>query len=341
MSRFCGKCGSKIDEITNLCPICDSEKIEESHKTVIESYPEYRAQTNKVTEFDDKKQTKEVQDTRKEIDDSSENLTRKEKKYKKKVEKFTRKLEKKAGRTLGQKIKLGLIKFFVILLVIALLIGSIVATLVYFDIVDIPIINDILVAVNVKNYEETDFNQSTDGDDLTEGNDLKETSEVNNIDADSYYSDNSEIVSEVSAKDSDNVTTESQTISLFDDRGFNESSIKTEYSMDGEYSEPSEISDSSEKHPIYQSVYLTDNGDVWNIFVINGKVMANPVSYNLQSKLETQLIISESKSVTSYDSDTNKFFETIPDESSLIVKKVDKINSVTLEKLTIEEIDKL
>lgn len=27
MSKFCGKCGSKLDEITGFCPQCDKETI--------------------------------------------------------------------------------------------------------------------------------------------------------------------------------------------------------------------------------------------------------------------------------------------------------------------------
>ena len=28
MSKFCGKCGSKLDEATGLCPNCDADKIQ-------------------------------------------------------------------------------------------------------------------------------------------------------------------------------------------------------------------------------------------------------------------------------------------------------------------------
>ena len=28
MAKFCGKCGTKLDEVTGLCPNCDAEKME-------------------------------------------------------------------------------------------------------------------------------------------------------------------------------------------------------------------------------------------------------------------------------------------------------------------------
>lgn len=73
--------------------------------------------------------------------------------------------------------------------------------------------------------------------------------------------------------------------------------------------------------------------------MINGSVVANPVSFNIQSELSVQVIISEKDTVTSYDSTTNKFFETIPDESVLLVITVDRIDAETLNSLTIGEID--
>ena len=32
MAKFCGKCGTKLDEITGLCPNCNAEKIERLNK---------------------------------------------------------------------------------------------------------------------------------------------------------------------------------------------------------------------------------------------------------------------------------------------------------------------
>ena len=156
------------------------------------------------------------------------------------------------------------------------------------------------------------------------------------------FENNSNIIPEISASESDAVFTESEAYANLTERGFGEYPITTEYSMEGEYTEAAGISASAAtKHPIYQTYYVTANEDIWTIFIINGAIMANPVSYNAQSDLGIQVIISESNTVVSYDSTTNKFYETIPSESSLIVKTVGRIDVEVLNGLTIGAIDNL
>ena len=53
------------------------------------------------------------------------------------------------------------------------------------------------------------------------------------------------------------------------------------------------------------------------------------------------VVISESATITSYDSTTNKFYEIIPDSSMLIVKTVSRIDAETLDNLTFGGIDAL
>lgn len=226
-----------------------------------------------------------------------------------------------------KKVKSFFIKLISLLLVLSVLAGSITCFLAYFDVIDVPVVDSFFSLIGVKkDDEESD----------------QESYEAEYIDADEYFKNNSKVISEINAKDSKNVKTEKETVEELADRGFKEVSITTEYNMDGEYETAVEISDtSSDKHPMYQMVYFTDNGDLWNIMIINHCVLANPVSYNLQSTRGAQLIISETDTVISYDSVTNKFFETKPNESELIVKKINKINAETLSKLTMEEIDKL
>lgn len=159
-------------------------------------------------------------------------------------------------------------------------------------------------------------------------------------DAEAYYEENAKIVDVVDVNKSKDVQTEAESYEELVNRGFNQYAVSSSYSMDGDYSDAADISESSaEKHPIYETYYFTKSGDLWTIFVINGVTMANPVSYNLQSGLNVQVIVSESDTIMSYDSTTNKFFETIPDASALIVVTVERIDAETLETLTIEEID--
>lgn len=161
-------------------------------------------------------------------------------------------------------------------------------------------------------------------------------------DADEYFNQKSQIISEIDADSSDSVETEKDVKSRIEERGFSEYPITSDYSMDGEVVTETEItSDSSEKHPMYQSYHMTANRDLWIIYSINGAVMANPVSYNMQSGRDVQILLSESDTVMSYDSTKNKFYETIPNTSELIVIRVDRIDVKTLENYTIEVIDGL
>lgn len=65
------------------------------------------------------------------------------------------------------------------------------------------------------------------------------------------------------------------------------------------------------------------------------------MDYNLESTRAAQLLISESQEITSYNSHTNKYYVTIPKESAVIVRIVEKIDAETLNQLTCEEIDRL
>lgn len=161
-------------------------------------------------------------------------------------------------------------------------------------------------------------------------------------DADAYFEANSKILSVKPAKESDAVFTEAEINKELARRGFNEYSITFEYSMDGEYSEETEISSSSSTHhPVYSSYYITGSEEMWVILVVDGLIHAIPVSYNFESDLDVQVIFSETEAVMSYDSATNQFYETIPNESELIVNIVDRIDTDTLESLSTEVIDSL
>ena len=88
-------------------------------------------------------------------------------------------------------------------------------------------------------------------------------------------------------------------------------------------------------------LYASESDILWNIYIINGVVAAYPVSYNLVSERDAILLITESDTVMSYDYSSNQFFETVPKESEMIVRKVEKINKETLDKLTIGGLSKL
>lgn len=233
--------------------------------------------------------------------------------------------------TRSRKKKNSKLKWILIFLIGIVMIGGILWTVIQFTCIDF--VTNLLGIPNEKiegsiRYEET------------EGESGMESYEVIPPDAEDFFSQNSKIISSYSAKTSSDVSTEEDTYVMLEERGFSQYSIITEYSMDGNYSSATEIDRlSEEKHPIYQTDYVSGENELWTVFVINGSIMANPVSFNFQSDLPVQVIISEKDTIMSYDSTTNMFFETIPDKSALIVLQIDKIDAKMLDSLTIGEIE--
>ena len=162
------------------------------------------------------------------------------------------------------------------------------------------------------------------------------------VDADEYYEQNATVISVTDAHTSEEVQTEKEILNDLEKRGFSETPAFTDYDMDGTFHEEIQIGDMpADKHPKYIAYYVTENNEVWTLIWINGKIMANPVSYNLQSTRPVQLVISETDAINGYDNHTGKFYKTIPNDNALIVKVVENIDKDLLESLTIEEIDKL
>lgn len=227
------------------------------------------------------------------------------------------------------------LKLLIYVMIVLFVVGGIIVLFTKFNIIKKQDLKDILGIKESRTIESVKVEETSEET-------TSESYEVSTKDADEYYKNNSRVISEINAQDSDKVSSEKDIKRNLDERGFNNYPITYEYSMDGQYSDSPEISDSSdEQHPMYTTYYVTENGDVWTIIEVNGTIIANPVFYNEQSQLPAQLIISETDSVVSYDSSKNKFYETVPNKLALIVKKVNKINAETLEKLTIEEIDRL
>ena len=160
-------------------------------------------------------------------------------------------------------------------------------------------------------------------------------------DAEGYFEQNSQIIEKISVKDSKDILTEAEVIGVLDERGFKDYPITTVYSMDGKYQDEAVVSNSSEtEHPIYETYYVNEKNEYWIITVIEDDVFANPVSINMQPSLKKSMIVSESNTITSYDSGTNQFYKTIPNEMVITVKVVDRIDAKTLEEMTVEAIGK-
>ncbi|RKD30458.1 zinc ribbon domain-containing protein [Lacrimispora algidixylanolytica] len=307
---FCKKCGTQLGDDAKFCKKCGTP-------------------TSITKKSNDNKQESTIDGDadfgEKESLESSYNSQKKSRKEKK-VEKKIKKKAKKSQWSKGKIIR----RFFVRLILLLIMVLLITVLLNYLGVIQIPIINSLMTNIGVEK-ELTEI-EEVDVDSL----------KIEHPDADAYYKKNTEIISEISAKKSNEVQTEKELMSSVESRGFTKYPISSEYSIDGEYYTATNITnDSSDKHPIYQTYYQSSSNDLWTIFIINGAVIANPVTYNMQSKLGVQLLISESETITSYDSATNKFYKTIPNESEVIIKVVNRIDTETLDKLTIGVIDGL
>ncbi len=189
-------------------------------------------------------------------------------------------------------------------------------------------------------YETINEQNPTDPDDDTDPDD--NTDPVPGTPDDEYYNENSDVIKVIKADTSEDVPTEAEVIQLLSDRGFSDFPVEFYYDINGNFVDEGVASeDSSERRPMYITYYVAESGSVWSIFVINGQVIANPASYNLESGLDMQTLVSESEQLTSYLYDSNKFYITIPNDTEVIVKTVDKINAETLDRLTDEEISRL
>lgn len=127
MAKFCGKCGSKLDEATGLCSKCDAEKL---------------AKLSVESEKQEEKQDASVK--------PEKPLSKKEIKKQKKADKKAAKKAKRAGWSIGKKIRRFLLKFILIILLIGAIVAGVLGTLVYFDYVDIPLISDLFDFIGVE-----------------------------------------------------------------------------------------------------------------------------------------------------------------------------------------------
>ena len=195
--------------------------------------------------------------------------------------------------------------------------------------------------INVPNNGEIQSIQSATSADTTttsEEVELNSNYKVPEFDAEAYFRENTTLKSTFDVTSSQYIPTESEAYDHFVERGFDGSQVMYEYTMDGTYLGANEISRySSSKHPMYQAYYAATSGDIWMISEINGSFFATPVTYNFSNEQNVPVILSETDTITSYDSSTNKFYVNIPKESQTVIKTVSKIDAETIEKLTNEE----
>lgn len=301
---FCPSCGKEINGNEKFCGHC-GYVIEKTSQTI----PNTPKKDDNVPGFFEKKA-----------------IARQLKLDEKKENKKKLKSEKKAARKKHRKETHFALKLVVsLVLIISVLVGTTMA-LIYFNIVNIPTISEVLTG---KSNEDSNTSEPSN-------NNSEESYEVPTVDANDYFENNSSIISKTKVEDSESVRTETDIKESFADRGF-DSVIIFKYSMDGEYKEPKEVSESSEKHPEYETSYIANENYYWTIYDINGCIMAYPNSYYFESG--KSVILSEKDTIMSYDSATNMFFETKPNDVAII--KVDRINVETLNSFNAEKIEEM
>ena len=149
------------------------------------------------------------------------------------------------------------------------------------------------------------------------------------------------VVSQAPYAGSGTAQTEAEAYRDLTGRGFTQASITTAYDANGSYIGETEISArSDERHPAYQTFYVTADGSVWSILSVNGAITANPVSFNAGESWTVAHLLSETGSCMQYDSVSVTFIEIIPDPSEVRVKTVSRIDAALLEAMTAEEVDR-
>lgn len=176
-----------------------------------------------------------------------------------------------------------------------------------------------------------DEDNTDDTDDVI---DLSSNYEVPEFDADEYYENNTELKKTISVRKSDTVSNEGDVYKLFNERGFDPDAVFYEYLIDGTYCGEQQISRySSEEHPMYRCYYSSSDDSAWMITEANGELFAMYLSEDVTAP---RLIVSESDTVTSYDSTTNKYYVNVPDSAQAQIKKVKTIEVETLDRLAKE-----
>ncbi|MBR3247305.1 MAG: hypothetical protein IKG03_02795 [Clostridiales bacterium] len=152
-------------------------------------------------------------------------------------------------------------------------------------------------------------------------------------------------IGQVSGKepaDNFDLYSEAEAFKEFSSRGFTEVEIVTYYNTDGEHIGTVQISaGSNEKHPCYEALYRTPSGVVWTVILTGDSFYAEPLTYKANGTWATPHTVSESDSYWVYDGEANAFFTVEPDDNSLKIKTVGRIDAGTLNGLDAGGVDEL
>lgn len=133
--------------------------------------------------------------------------------------------------------------------------------------------------------------------------------------------------------------TEAEACREYAARGFENVTVTACYDKDGNYLGDMEISDSgTEKHPYYEAGYLTPDGAIWIVTLMEDSFFASPFSFNAAGVWNVSHTVCENGSFFTYDGAANAYYQVTPDPNALVLKRVDRIDAETLDQLTPEEV---
>lgn len=132
MAKFCGKCGSKLDDVTGLCPRCDRDQLNAQLS---------QAQADKLPGNESENQG---ENPKKQTKRRAKKQAKKQKKAERKAAKKEKKKAKKAAMTTKQKVRRFVLKLAALLVVVAILITGGAGLLAYFGVAEIPVLSGLM-----------------------------------------------------------------------------------------------------------------------------------------------------------------------------------------------------
>lgn len=117
MANYCGKCGSKLDEATGLCPNCDAAKIKQHYDKTTED----KTPVRKEDKIDKRTKKKELKARKKAV-----------------------RQEKRANWSTGKKARRFFLKLISVVVFLAVSAVGITGMLTYSDVIDMPIVEEVL-----------------------------------------------------------------------------------------------------------------------------------------------------------------------------------------------------
>ena len=168
-----------------------------------------------------------------------------------------------------------------------------------------------------------------------QGDAAETVTEVQDMPEVEQYTFRETVLDEIDAATSPDVPTASALLDDLSQRGFSSAEVEAYYDLTGASTQDQTIAGGSdERYPLYEITYVTPSNLVWVIYVSNGSYLAYPpFAYEYG---QPRIVLTEGDFITSYDADRNVFIQTIPDESEIVMKHVNRIDAETLNALDAE-----